>query len=407
MELIEARALSVGYGAKVVLGNVELEVRPGELTLLIGPNASGKSTLLKTLAGVLKPVMGAVYVSGSELHGLSPRERAKKVSAVFTGRPNLGAMTVEEVVAMGRYPWTNLAHLLSEEDRRAVEGAMKDVGVLQLRRRKVSELSDGQFQRVMIARALAQSPRCLVLDEPTTHLDVRSRLEVMGLLLRLTRTRGIAAIASTHELELALRFADRIVAILDGSIVVRDDPEDLLREEAFLRGFGLNGELTISPATLSVEFRRGSSQGSPRVFVIAGAGTGSRVFRALTRRGVRVLTGVLHRNDVDHHVAASMGIEVISEEPFHPISEASYSAALSTALGSDAVVYASPPIGPLNRRNVDLAKELVRAGRRVLVMPGVSSGLVRGAEEVEGVGRLIEELVGAGDRVKWAEARSG
>ncbi|MCS7094514.1 MAG: ABC transporter ATP-binding protein [Thaumarchaeota archaeon] len=405
--MIEARALSVGYGAKVVLGGVELEVRPGELTLLIGPNASGKSTLLKTLAGVLRPVMGAVYVAGAELHRLPPRERARRVSAVFTGRPDLNAMTVEEVVAMGRYPWTNLAHLLSEEDRRAVEGAMRDAGVLHLRHRKASELSDGQFQRVMIARALAQSPRCLVLDEPTTHLDVRSRLEVMGLLLRLTRSKGIAVIASTHELELALRFADRIVAILDGSIVVRDDPEDLLKEEAFVRGFGLEGELSISPVTLSVEFGRGSSQGSPRVFVIAGAGTGSRVYRALTRRGVRVLTGVLHRNDVDHHVAESMGIEVISEEPFNPIGEASYSAALSAALGSDAVVYASPPIGPLNRKNAELTNELVGAGMRVLMTPGPSSGLVRGAEPVESVGMLIEELLRPGAEVKKAEARVG
>lgn len=356
---MKTERLAAGYGKTAVLTDVELTLNPGEFTVVIGPNASGKSTLLKTLAAVLKPVEGAVYLSCQELHRIKPRERARQVAAVFTGRPETGLMLVEEVVALGRYPWTGPIHVLGQRDREAVEKAMTKTNISHLRGRKVSELSDGQFQRVMIARALAQEPKVLILDEPTTHLDTGSRLEIMVLLRKLAHEENIIVIASTHEIELALRFADKLILVQSNNVHVFEDADQIIVDDTFRNAFGLNGQLHLSPTTFSIEFRPSHEGLRKHVFVIAGAGTGSRTYRALLKAGCRVSSGVLHENDVDHYVAESLGIETVSEKPFTKVSEQSFQKAFEKILCCDAVVYTCPPIGEQNFRNVELLKKAV------------------------------------------------
>jgi iron complex transport system ATP-binding protein len=362
---VRAKGLSVGYGSKEVLSGVSLEVEKGKLTLVVGPNASGKSTLLKTLAGILRPLGGVVTIDGKEVYRMRSRERARSIGAVTTSRPQVSEMTVEEVVGMGRYPWTGPLHLLTARDREVVERAMRVTGVLHLRRRRISELSDGQLQRVLIARALAQEPDYLILDEPTTHLDAPSRIEVMTLLRDLAKGEGVGVIASTHELELALRFGDRIVLVSSGTVRVYSRPEDAVRDPEFVGAFSVGRSISLSPVTLSVEVLQRPRGDAPKAFVVSGSGTGPPVFRALVRRGYAVSAGVLHENDIDYHVAVSMGIDVVSERPYFPISEAAVREALERASESDVVVFTYPPIGPLNSGNLRLVEEALAMGMKV------------------------------------------
>ncbi|GBC69829.1 putative siderophore transport system ATP-binding protein YusV [archaeon HR01] len=384
--------LSVGYGDSPILPRVELELRPGEFTVVIGPNASGKTTLLKTLAGILNPMGGAVVISGSELHRIRPGRRARLVGMVQTGRPDVAGMTVEEVVALGRYPWTGPVHMLSPYDRKIVEDAMKKTAIECLRDREVSELSDGQFQRVMIARALAQQPKTLILDEPTTHLDSRSRIEVFTLLRELARREGLIVIASTHEIELAFRFADRLIAITEKTLLSVDDPEEILTDERFLETFGFNHVLHLSPITLSVEYRGGEISPGRRVFIIAGSGTGARLYRTLTKVGFRISTGILHENDVDYFVARGLGLEVIPEKAYNPIGDFSYHLAKEALLGSDYVVFTNPPIGEMNVKNLTLLRDAVENDIPVFALDNLKEISVKGVEPVTSTRQLLEKI---------------
>ncbi|MEM2651608.1 MAG: ABC transporter ATP-binding protein, partial [Candidatus Caldarchaeum sp.] len=324
-----------------------------------------KTTFLKTLAGLLKPVAGTVFLGEDDVKSLSARSRARRVGLVLTGRPEVTGMLVEEVVALGRYPWTGPVHILTTRDKQAVQQAMAKTGITNLHGRKISELSDGQFQRVMIARALAQQPQILILDEPTTHLDTPSRVEIMMLLRRLAHDENMTVVASTHELELAFRFADKLLLISDNQVKSFEDPEELINDETFYKAFGFNRKLSFSPLTLTAEFRDSSAHGKPIVFVIAGGGSGAKTYRKLLKKGIKVVTGVLHENDIDHHIATMLGLEAISEKPFQDISEGTLVKAVEKMLSCDAVIYTSPPIGENNKRNLELLQRAIQSNKPV------------------------------------------
>lgn len=225
--ILAVAALSVGYGGTAVVGGVDLALTPGRVTTLIGPNGAGKSTLLKTLIGQLKPVSGAVYLGGRDLSGLTERDVARFVAAVLTGRPRAELMTCGDVVASGRYPYTGLLGILSAEDKRIVRETMELTRVAELRDRSFDRVSDGQRQRVLLARAICQEPKVLVLDEPTSFLDIRHKLDFLRLLRALARERNIAVILSLHEMELARRFSDALLCVRDGRIHRRGTPEEI------------------------------------------------------------------------------------------------------------------------------------------------------------------------------------
>lgn len=212
--------LTVGYrtGRRrlPVLCDLDLALEPGSLTCLLGPNGSGKSTLLRTLAGMQPALAGQVRVLGDDIRRLSARERARRIGVVLTDRVSVGALSVTDLVALGRYPYRGWARASANEDDAAVRWAIEVTGAGPLAQRDVDELSDGERQRVMIARALAQEPAILALDEPTAFLDVIGRVEILGLLRRLAAETQRAILCTVHDLELALRVADT-VWLLDGT----------------------------------------------------------------------------------------------------------------------------------------------------------------------------------------------
>jgi iron complex transport system ATP-binding protein len=224
--------LAVGYLSKhtpgVVLEALNLSVRSGELVCLLGPNGIGKSTLLRTLSRIQPSLSGSIEIEGVDLRQLSPIDLARRLGVVLTERPLVGALPAYRLVELGRYPHLSWLGGLGPRDREVVSWAMEAVAASHLAMRDSNKLSDGERQRLMIARALAQEPALLLLDEPTAFLDVPSRVELMGLLRRLAREQGLAIVVSTHDLELALRMADTLWVIAPGGRLYSGAPEDLI-----------------------------------------------------------------------------------------------------------------------------------------------------------------------------------
>ena len=233
--------LAVGYRSRgvrrAVLEHVNLSVKPGELVCLLGPNGIGKSTLIRTLARMQPALWGSIELAGTEIRAMSAGNLARLVGVVLTERIVVEALSVRRIVELGRYPYSGWFGGLTDADHAVVDWAINAVGARHLANRDVSQLSDGERQRVMVARALAQQPILLVLDEPTAFLDVPSRVELMALLRQLTRSGKLAVVVSTHDLELALRSADTVWLLMPGGELRCGAPEDVIVSGGIARAF--------------------------------------------------------------------------------------------------------------------------------------------------------------------------
>ena len=264
---LHTEGLAVGYNGRPLLEEVCLAVRRGEILTLIGPNGAGKSTILKTIARQLTPIRGTVYLDGDSVWGMPEGELAKRLALVTTGRVDPELMTCLDVVETGRYPYTGRLGILSREDRRIAAEALAQVGGEALAERPFACISDGQRQRILLARALCQQPDVIVLDEPTSYLDIRHKLELLNLLKRLVHQKQLAVVMSLHELDLAQRVSDTVVCV-NGSCIERcGTPEAIFTADYIRRLYGLTGG-SYEPVFGSVELE--AVPGPPRVFVIGG-----------------------------------------------------------------------------------------------------------------------------------------
>jgi len=238
---LTATQLEIGYrhGAErtVVASQLNASLRGGEFVCLLGPNGAGKSTLIRTLAGMQAPLAGELRLSGKALHEIAPRERAKALSVVLTEAMPSGMMDAYSMVSIGRHPYSGWFGGLSAQDRERIEWALHAVGATPLADRQVAELSDGERQKVSIARALAQEAKLMLLDEPTAFLDLPRRVELMSILRNLAHREHLALLLSTHDLDLALRFADRLWLMSAEGRLIQGAPEALALDGRFAEVF--------------------------------------------------------------------------------------------------------------------------------------------------------------------------
>lgn len=237
---LSVRNLSAGYGSKTVLSDINFDLAEGQIISLIGPNGSGKSTLLKTLMGDLPPLKGSVFLDGRDLRALSRSEVAKIMAVMMTGNIRPEWMTCREMAASGRFPYTGLLGKLGKKDSEAADEAMELTGTSDLASLYITEISDGQRQRVLLAKAICQEPRILILDEPTTFLDIRYKLEFLNLLRVLAEKRRVTILMSLHELELVRLVSDRVICLKDGHMDA-DGGREIL-EDTYLRNLYDIGE---------------------------------------------------------------------------------------------------------------------------------------------------------------------
>jgi iron complex transport system ATP-binding protein len=287
---LELAELAVGYRLsrgrrppRVVAEAIDAAAPPGELTALLGPNGTGKSTLLRTLAGLQPALAGQILLDGTDLTRLRSRDRARKVAVVLTERVEVGLLSARELVGLGRHPHTKHSGALDDADRRIVRWALAVTRASALADRPVSELSDGERQRVLIARALAQQPALLLLDEPTAFLDAPSRVALTGLLRGLAREHNLVVVVSTHDVDLALRVADQ-VWLLDAHGVLRAGPPEHLVVEGHINAAFDSEDLSFDTETVGFQLRA-TPIGTARITAPSAAGA-----RVLARLGWEVTT---------------------------------------------------------------------------------------------------------------------
>ena len=309
--------MTVGYDGKALIRDIRLSLEKGQILTLIGPNGAGKSTILKSIIRQLKLVDGAVFLDQKSMEKMTDKEISRKLAVVMTGRMQPELMTCEDIVGTGRYPYTGVLGILSAEDHEKVRAAMELVHAWDLKDRDFTAISDGQRQRILLARAICQEPEIIVLDEPTSFLDIRHRIERCGV------------------------------------------PEEIFTDEYIRHLYGVTaGSYNASFGCLEME----PAKGKPEVFVIAGGGSGIPVFRKLQRQGVPFAVGVLQENDVDYQVAKALAAKVVTEKPFEEISEERYQEARELMRSCKKVILAVSGFGTMNRRNEELKNEAESLG---------------------------------------------
>lgn len=362
--------LTVGYDGKPLIRDIRLSLEKGQILTLIGPNGAGKSTILKSLIRQLKLVGGAVWLDNTSMERMTDKEVSRKMAVVMTERIHPELMTCEDVVATGRYPYTGTLGILGAEDHEKVKSAMNLVHAWELRDRDFSAISDGQRQRILLARAICQEPEVIVLDEPTSFLDIRYKLELLTVLKQLVREKQVAVILSLHEIDLAQKLSDRLICVHNGRIERCGTPEQVFTGDYIRTLYDLERG-TYNEQFGSLELERVT--GEPRVFVIGGGGSGTALYRRLQRRGIPFAAGVLPENDVELPTARALAVETVTERAYQPIGEDAYARAQALVRQCGNAVCCLDLFGPVNEKN------------RVLRDWAQQEGLLRSKSELENI----------------------
>ncbi|MCC7567377.1 MAG: ABC transporter ATP-binding protein [Methanoregulaceae archaeon] len=392
MTIIEARDIGFSFGRKAVLKGIDLDCRDGEVLGIMGQNGSGKTTLLRILAGYLQADRGSVRYGGRELSGMDAREMARLRAVVSQGVGANFDFPVADYVMLGRTPYLSRFGREGVHDYRIVEQALGMTDTTHLQDRPVSRLSGGELQRVMIARALSQEPKVLMLDEPTSHLDIRHQMEIMDLLGDLSKQ--MAVIAIVHDLNLAARYCGRIALLHEGTIHSCGPPGQVLAPDTIREVFGVRACRAEDPGTgggiFSFSIPGPDMAGKSRVHVICGGGCGRMVLHMLAGKGYRASAGILNEGDMDLEVARYLAIPVLSAPPFSRIGGEQARMLGETCLEADAVVVVAMPVGEGNIRNLEVAANLPAHIPVVLYSPECT---LEGLDCTNGKGDLLYEQI--------------
>ena len=362
MDYLQTDALSVGYNGKTLISKVALSVQRGRIVTLIGPNGSGKSTILKTIIGQLPSISGSVFLDGADMRSRSRGDVARRMAILMTARMDPELMTCRDVVESGRYPYTGRLGILSEADREAVDEAMALTSTTELSGVDFAQISDGQRQRVMLARAMSQQPELLILDEPTSYLDIRHKLELLNTLKKLVREKNTAVLMSLHELDLALRVSDKIVCIDGGKVGRVGTPEEIFSGGYISALYGIS-EVCFCESSGCAELEKPA--GAPEVFVISGGGNSGGVFRRLQRAGTPFAAGIIPANDIDLPAARALAAEVISRPAFSEASQEAVQRGLRLVGECGGVICCPGSCGALNPENSELLSCARRLGKLI------------------------------------------
>ena len=359
-EQLTMRDLTVGYDRIPLIKNINLGVRPGEILTLIGPNGSGKSTILKTITKQLKTIGGSVFLGKESMRELTDSEISRHLSMVMTERIHTELLSGRDVVATGRYPYTGRLGILSQQDWKKVDEAIALVHAGEVQQQDFRRISDGQRQRLMLARAICQDTQVLILDEPTSYLDMGFKLDILTTIRMLARKKNLAVIMSLHELDLAQKISDTIACVKGDRIDRVGTPEEIFSGDYVQQLYGVKSR-QFDPQTGQAFLER--PEGAPEVFVIGGGGTGLAVYNRLQRQNIPFAAGILQENDVEYAAASALAACVFSEKAFFSVSEETFLRAKQMLGSCKTCICALTEFGPYNEKNRQLFEYAKKLGK--------------------------------------------
>ncbi|MBP7332444.1 MAG: putative siderophore transport system ATP-binding protein YusV [Firmicutes bacterium ADurb.Bin373] len=367
--------IECSYGAVKVLNGLTFSISSGSFTGIIGPNGSGKSTLLKSLSRVLKPVKGTVLLNEKDLYRMGPQEVAKKMAVVPQETAVNFSFTVKDIVIMGRSPHLGRFQNEGEKDFAAARQAMALTGTLHLADRLITAVSGGERQRVIIARALTQEPEIILLDEPTSHLDINHQVEILSLLQRLNRENNLTIISVFHDLNLAAQYCDSLILMKKGAVFTVGEPAAVLTSGNIKEVYGASVLVRKHPVTgrpsiilLGRDSQIGSKGG--RIHVVCGGGAGAPILGLLAGQGYELSAGVLNAGDVDWETARFLDIRMAEEIPFLPVSEQSHQENIKLLTEADVCILVNIPFGRGNLKNLEAVSLALEQSKPVLIIEG-------------------------------------
>jgi iron complex transport system ATP-binding protein len=371
--VISLDSVSFGYPGREVFRGLTLSLEKGEILGLIGPNSSGKTTLLRLMDGLLQPQQGRIRLNGEDLAQIPRSRLARSIAVVPQGMEVPFSFTVGEVVLMGRAPYLGRFRWEKQKDLDIARGGMALTDVSELENRLFADLSQGEKQRVLIARALAQEPEIILLDEPTSHLDINHQLEINELIRRLNIEKNLTVMNISHDLNLAAEYSHRLALLNRGAIQALGLPAEVLTEENVRRVYETQVTVDRNPysgAPRITPLGKGlAGNGAHKtVHIICGEGSGADSARRLLLRGYRVSLGVLNIGDTDQKIGRMLGLAMALEEPFSPISERTYRENQSLIENADALLVERFLIGKGNLANLKAAWESLQNGKPVIVL---------------------------------------
>ena len=400
---IKVKNLHFGYGKSMILKNISLEISSGSFLAIIGPNGSGKSTLLENISKSVLPQKGEIELDDINLLLMKPRQIAQKMAVVPQDTVIEFSFSVYETVLMGRTPFLGRFENESSKDFALARWAMEITNIWHLKDRSVTEISGGERQRVVVARALAQEPKIILLDEPTAHLDIQHQVELLELLQSLNRTTGLTVVTVLHDLNLAAQFSEQVVLMKEGEIFAEGSPDKVLTPVNIRKVYNMEAAITDNPLTgrfnvIPLGRAKSDVKGGKglHIHLICGGGTGVFILDRLVQLGYQVSCGILNIGDTDWSRAKMLGVDVVEEAPFAPISEKTLSVNRALTEKANCIVITPIPFGNGNLPNLQLAVESCKAGKPVVIMANdfekrdFTAGMAKALlDEMKGLGAVF------------------
>ena len=424
MVLLNVDGVECRYGSVKVLDDVSLSVKGGDFVGILGPNGSGKTTILKSISRILKPHKGTILLNEADIYSLKSTDVAKQLAVVPQDTSIGFNFAALDIVLMGRNPHMKRFQMESENDMAVARKVMQLTNIWHLAERPINELSGGEKQRVIIARALAQEPKILLLDEPLTHLDIVNQLEIMDLVKDLCVKENLVVLAVFHDFNLAARYCNSAIMLKEGKVFSAGSLTDVLTSENIKSVFNVDAIVTKHLVTNSVFViplspQKVSQSKKCSIHLICGAGTGTALMKILLDEGYSVTAGVLNVLDTDFETAQFLKIPVTTEAPFSPITEKTHKANLEMISEASTVVLTSVPFGDGNLQNLEAALAAVEMGIPTFVIEevaierrdftgGKAKALLaklksKGAEFVKGQNELLSLLNVSVEKLKIAK----
>ena len=369
---IKIENLSFAYDEDLVLKSINLEFVKSGFTSIVGPNGSGKSTLLKQISGILKPSQGSLIINGANIETINKKDIAKLMAVVPQNTALEFDYKVMDVVLMGRYPYISRFKGETPKDREIAIQNMKYTNTYQFKDRSFNQLSGGERQRVILAQALTQQPKILLLDEPISHLDLQHQIEIMTLIKKLSMDQELTVVAVLHDLNIAAAYSDFIIMLKDGELSSQGTPVETFTTQNIRSVFNINVEVEVSAHTnkpyIYAITRHEIKKNSVRVHVICGGGSGSDIISNLFHSGFEVSAGVLSIGDLDWKVSKDFELKVAEDIPFTRISDDAYSINKKLAAEADYIVVTDFYIGKANIRNIEVLLEVELESKPILIL---------------------------------------